>query len=38
MFVEPRLQRAAYGYVLVWPTEHSEKFHSSCLQGKRYFM
>lgn len=26
MFVEPRLQRAAYGYVLVWPTQHFENF------------
>lgn len=35
MFVEPRLQRSASGDVLVWPTQCSEKFHGSCLQGKR---
>lgn len=35
MFIEPRLQRVAYGYILVCPTQRSEKFHSNCLHGKR---
>ena len=35
MFVETRLQRETYGYVLVWPTQCPEKFQGSCLHGER---